>query len=75
MFIRLIKSCIPCIPLMLPVLLFCRKTDLEIQRKLLDIEKIEDHVIWKSISEEKMMVSNIVNDVKIIGKTYFLIFF
>jgi hypothetical protein len=58
---------IPYIPVFLPILLFCRHTELKLRlwafRDLGDTSKLE---MWNSLIEEKLLVRSTANDIKII---------
>ena len=59
----------PYIPIMLPILLFCRHTELKLRlRSCLDLNDISKLEMWNSLMEEKMLVRNTANDIKIIGR-------
>ena len=60
---------IPYIPVFLPILLFCCHTELKLKlwafRDLGDTSKLE---MWNSLIEEKLLVRNTANDIKIMGE-------
>ena len=74
MILKFLWSSIPCISILLPILLFHRQMDLELQLNSLDLDKTENHEIWLGLMDENMMVHNHVVDVKIIGKNIFRYF-
>ena len=64
-FVRLVT---PYVPILLPILLFCRHTELKLRlRSFLDVDDISKLEIWNSLIDEKMLVRNTANDIKIIG--------
>ena len=60
---------LPYIPILLPILLFCRHTQLKLKLRnagvVRDTRKLE---LWSSMIDEKLLVRNTANDIKIIGK-------
>ena len=64
-FIRLVT---PYIPILLPILLFCRHTELKLRLcSFLDVDDRSKLEMWNSLIDEKMLVRNTANDIKIIG--------
>ena len=60
---------VPYIPIFLPILLFCRHTELKLKlRKVGDVGDTRKLELWSSMIDEKLLVRNTVNDIKIIGK-------
>ena len=59
----------PYFPIVLPILLFCRHTELKLRLQsftdLIDVSPLE---MWNSLLVEKMLVRDIANDIKIIGE-------
>ena len=68
-FLKNAKSCIPYCPVVLPVLLFCRLAELKLTLHSMDFEQQNKDLMW-SLMEEKMLVHDTANDVKIIGKSF-----
>ena len=67
--IKYTKSCAPYFPVVLPILLFCRHTELKLHlHSFMDIDDVSKQEMWNSLMEEKMMVRDTANDVKIIGQ-------
>ena len=56
---------LPCIPTTLPTLLFCRISELTI---LLEDNNPLDHDAWERMVAERVVLMDISNDIKIIGK-------
>ena len=72
--VQMLKSKIPYIPIILPILLFCKLAEIKLEilslhdeKKIFDVAKI-----WHLMKTE-LRVENIANDVKIIGKNYILL--
>ena len=65
--VKAAKSSAPYFPVILPILLFCRLTELKLELHSLDLDEIDKQDLWNSLMDEKMMVHDMANDVKIIG--------
>ena len=64
-------ACLPYVPVVLPVLLFSRLTELKLDlHSFFEVNSVNDGniKIWHSMMEEKMMLQHMANDVKIIGR-------
>ena len=63
------RSFVPYIPIFLPILLFCRHTELKLKlSKVRDVEDSKKLELWSNMIDEKLLVRNTANDIKIIGK-------
>ena len=68
----IVRSIVPYIPIFLPILLFCRQTELKLKlRTAIDVGDTSKLELWSNMIEEKLLVWNTANDIKIIGKVIF----
>ena len=65
----IVRIIVPYIPIFLPILLFCRHTELKLKlRRVLDVGDRSKLELWTNMIDEKLLVRNTANDIKIIGK-------
>ena len=62
-----LKSILPYIPTLLPTLLYCRHTQLKMTLYRLNTLEVDKQEISRSLLDEKLIVRNTANDIKIIG--------
>ena len=66
---KYVRFTVPYIPIILPILLFCRHTELKLKlQKFHDVGDISMIELWNNLMEEKLLVRHAANDIKIIGK-------
>ena len=61
----ILRSIVPYIPIFLPILLFCRHTELKLKlRTVLDVRDTSKLELWTNMIDEKLLVRNTANDIK-----------